>query len=259
VIGNAENQPRRGTVSALGYRVYGLGAVALGLVGLAFGDFASVWQPVPAGLPSRTEIAYAVAVLFLLAGLAINWRGTAKAGAALLTVLYIVCVVLLHLPRIVGHPGVFVTWSGAAEQLALVAAGLILLAGTGRARSTGLARIGQTLFGICLLVFGAAHFVYLAETAAMVPANLPPGQRAWAVATGIAHIAAGLAILSGILARPAAVLATVMFAAFSLLVHIPALIADPRSHLLWAANAINLALIGAAWVVADNVGNRRRR
>ena len=246
-------------MSGLGYRVYGLGAIALGLVGLAFGDFASVWQPVPAGLPGRTEIAYAVAALFLFAGLAASWRGTAKAGAALLATLFTLCVVLLHVPRIVAHPGVFVTWSGAAEQLALVAAGLMLLAGTGRARSAGLSRIGQTLFGICLLVFGAAHFVYLAETAAMVPKYLPPGQRAWAVATGIAHIAAGLAILSGILARLAAVLATVMFAAFSLLVHIPALIADPHSHLLWAANAINLALIGAAWVVADGVGDRRRR
>lgn len=246
-------------MSALGYRVYGLGAVALGLVGLAFGDFASVWQPVPAGLPGRTAMAYAVAALFLAAGLAVNWRGTVKAGAALLTILFTLCAVLLHLPRIVGHPGVFVTWSGAAEQLALVAAGLMLLAGTGRGRSAGLSRIGQTLFGICLLVFGAAHFVYLTETAAMVPKYLPPGQRAWAAATGIAHIAAGLAILSGILARAAAVLVTAMFAAFSLLVHIPAQIADPRSHLMWAANAVNLALVGAAWVVADSVGNRRRR
>jgi uncharacterized membrane protein YphA (DoxX/SURF4 family) len=249
-------------MTALGHRIYGLGAVALGLVGLAFGDFAAVWQPVPDGLPGRAAMAYGVAVALLLAGLAVNWRGTAKAGAGVLTFLFILCVVLLHIPRIVAHPLAFVGWSGAAEQLALAAAGLILFAsatGTGRAQAAQLSKFGQIIFGVCLLVFGAAHFVYLDFTAAMVPKSLPPGQLFWAAATGGAHIAAGLAILSGILARVAAILATAMFAAFSLLVHIPALLTDIHSHLNWAANAVNLTLVGAAWVVADSIGKRRQR
>jgi hypothetical protein len=38
----------------VGIRVYGLAAVALGTVGLVWGDFALVWQPVPAGIRGRT-------------------------------------------------------------------------------------------------------------------------------------------------------------------------------------------------------------
>ena len=50
----------------LGRRAYGLGAIALGLVGLAFGDFALVWQPVPPGVPDRVFLAYAVAAALAL-------------------------------------------------------------------------------------------------------------------------------------------------------------------------------------------------
>ena len=44
---------------SLGQRVFGLAAVALGVVGLVWDDFALVWQPVPANLPGRAMLAYA--------------------------------------------------------------------------------------------------------------------------------------------------------------------------------------------------------
>ena len=44
----------------------------------------------------------------------------------------------------------------------------------------------------------------------MLPQWLPPTQEFWAYATGVAHIAAGLAILTGVQARPAAILLTAM-------------------------------------------------
>ena len=36
------------------------------------------------------------------------------------------------------------------------------------------------------------------------------------------------------------------------------LLADPFSYMNWTENALNLALIGAAWVVADSLGRQRR-
>jgi hypothetical protein len=42
------------------------------------------------------------------------------------------------------------------------------------------------------------------------------------------------------------------------LVHVPLLLAGPSSHWNWAENALNLALIGAAWVVADSLARPRR-
>ena len=252
--------PRQGRHD-LGYRVYGLAAIALGALGLASGDFASVWQPVPAGLPGRAALAYGVAVVLLLAGAAIQWRRTAAYAAMALTALYALGALLLHVPRVAMSPSVLGAWLGLAEQVALLAGGTLAyasIAAIAPARAARLFHIGRLTFGACLIVFGLAHFVYLAITASTVPKWIPPGQTFWAVATGAAHLAAGAAILAGRMGRLASRLLTAMFIGFGLLVHLPAVIRDPTSHMNWAANAVNLALIGAAWTLADAIGARER-
>jgi uncharacterized membrane protein YphA (DoxX/SURF4 family) len=238
-------------------RIFGLAAVALGLLGLVWGDFAAVWQPVPKDLPGRTALAYAVAIAFLISGLAMQWRRSTGFGALALTALYTLGVILLHVPRVIANPSVFVNWSGVAEQLALVAGGLVAYAYCAQletARAERLSLIGRLIFGVCLIVFGLAHLVYLAPTAEYVPKWLPPGQIFWAYATAAGHFAAGIAILSGILARTAAMLLTAMFVVFGILVHAPTIFIDPHTHFNWAANAINFALIGSAWVIAASIG-----
>jgi uncharacterized membrane protein YphA (DoxX/SURF4 family) len=92
----------------------------------------------------------------------------------------------------------------------------------------------------------------------LVPKWLPPTQEFWTYATGVGHIAAGLALLTGIQARLAAILLTVMFASFTPLVHLPMLLADPANHFNWSENALNLALTGAAWVMADSLARPLR-
>jgi uncharacterized membrane protein YphA (DoxX/SURF4 family) len=243
----------------MGLRVYGAGAVALGVVGLVWGDFALVWQPVPSSVPGRTVLAYLTAAALLLAGTALQWRRTQRAGIIALSILCGMCVLLLHVPRVIAHPAQLSTWAGVAEQLALVAAGLVAhtaVSPTDERVPKRVAQIGRSLFALCLFSFGLVHFVYASATASFVPNWLPPGQMFWAYTTGVAHWAAGLAILSGILASAAARLLTVMFIVFSILVHAPALLVD-SSHFSWAANAMNLALIGGAWVIADSVAVRK--
>jgi uncharacterized membrane protein YphA (DoxX/SURF4 family) len=244
-------------------RVYGLAAIAIGLVGLVWGDFLAVWQPVLKSLPGRAPLAYAVAAEFLLAGASLQLKRSARAAALTLTALYGLGVILLHLPLIIAHPGVFAMWSGTAEQLALVAGGLMayafcLSAPSRDARHSAeagrLATIARILFGVCLIAFALAHLFYLKPTADFVPAWLPPSQVFWAYATGAGHLAAGIAILFMVAARLAARLLTAMFIVFSLLVHLPALFADPHMHFNWAANAMNFALIGAAWLIAASFG-----
>jgi uncharacterized membrane protein YphA (DoxX/SURF4 family) len=159
------------------------------------------------------------------------------------------------------HYAEFLPYESTAIQLAITMGGLILYTNTARidpARAARLTRIAQLVFGACALVFGTAHFLYMSLTAPLVPKWLPPSQEFWAYATGIFHILGGLAILSGVKARLAAILLTVMFALFSVMVHIPMAIADPGNHWIWNENAVNLALIGAAWVVADSLARTRR-
>jgi uncharacterized membrane protein YphA (DoxX/SURF4 family) len=240
----------------LAIRVYGLGAVVLGLQGLAWGDFAVVWQPAANGTPGQRALGYAVAVLPLLAGLAMQWERAAYLGALALTALYALAEIFLDIPRGFAQPSVFGAWYGVAEHLALAAGGLIVCAYCARTKTATaelLAKIGRLSFGACLIYFGLAHHFYLANTVSMVPAWLPPGQTFWAYATGLGHIAAGIAIISGIYARPAAMLLTAMFVVFAILVHAPRVILDPHSHFNWAENAVNIALVGSAWVVAASI------
>ncbi len=249
------------TKMALGWRVYGLGVMALAIVSLALGSFLP-GQPVPRNLPDRTVLAYAAAAFMLVAGAAVEWRRTAAWGAAALSAYYALIVVILMDGRLLlAHYAEFIAYSNAAEQLAIAAGGLIVYAANARidaGLAARLTRLGQLAFGVCALLFGGAHFFYMNLTAPLVPEWLPPSQEFWGYATGVAHIAAGVAILTGVRARLAAILLTVMYASFTPLVHLPLFLADLSNHRTWTENATNLALTGAAWVVADSLARQSR-
>ena len=247
------------TTMALGWRLYGVGVMALAIVCLAWGNF-DPGQPVPKGFPDRTALAYAAAAFMLVAGAAIEWRRTAAWGAAALGAYYtLIVVILMNGPVVLAHYAEFGSYSGTAEQLAIAAAALIIYAASANidaVLAARLTRLGQLAFGVCALLFGGAHFFYMSLTVPLVPKWLPPTQVFWAYATGFGHIAAGVAILTGVQARLAAILLTAMFASFTPLVHVPILLADP-SRWNWSENALNLALTGAAWVVADSLARPR--
>ena len=116
--------------------------------------------------------------------------------------------------------------------------------------------LAELTFGVCAVLFGGAHFFYMNLTVPLVPKFLPPSQLFWAYATGIGHIAAGLAILTGVQARLAAIILTVMYGSFTPLVHVPNLLAGHASQFIWSENAENIALTGCAWVVADSLARR---
>jgi len=246
-------------MSGFGRNVYGLGATALGIVGLVFGDFASVWQPVPDALPGRKALAYLVALAFLAAGLALQPRKTSRWGSYALVLLYGAILFLVHTPRVMVHPMRFAPWTGLAEQLGVFAGGLAVLSLEPTTPAAArLARLAQIAFGVALISFAAAHFVYLKETAALVPAWLPPAATVWAWETGVALLAAAVAILAGVMPLLAARALTAMFVVFQALVHVPSVLHDPKSHANWAANAVNLTLVGAAWAIGDVIAKHRK-
>jgi uncharacterized membrane protein YphA (DoxX/SURF4 family) len=249
------------TTMVFGWRVYGLGVMAMGMLCLAWGDFI-LGQPVPKDFPDRSALAYAAGAFMLVAGATIEWRRTVAWSAAALTAYYAFIVVVLMNGRVVlAHYAEFGTYSGIAEEVAIAAAGLIVYAASAKidaSLAARLTRLGQLAFGVCAVLFGGAHFFYMNVTALLVPKWLPPTQEFWAYATGIGHIAAGVAILTGVQARLAAILLTAMYASFTLLVHGPMLLADHSSHMIWTENAINLVLTGVAWVVADSLARPKR-
>lgn len=239
-----------------GWRVYGLGIVALSIVGFVWGDFIS-GQPVPKWLPDRAALAYAVATFMLVAGLAVQWQRTVAWAALALAVYYVFIVTLLMNGRVIlANYWIFGAYDGAAEPVAIAAGAVIVAAATANidaARAALLTRVARIAFGVCAIVFGLAHFFYMNYTAPLVPKWLPPSQEFWGYATGVFHIAGGLAILIGVQARLAAILLTVMYAAFIPLVFVPVLMAETSSAFRWTELATTIALVGVTWTIADSL------
>jgi uncharacterized membrane protein len=243
------------TAITMGSNVYSLGILALALLGLVWGDFLP-GQPVTEAFPDRTVLAYAAAAFLLVAAAAIQWRRTAAWGAGALTAYYTLIVVIvmngrLWLKQYAGY-GIY---EDLAEQVAIAAAGLVVYAtyaDLDAVLAARLKRTGQIVLGVCAIVWGGAHFVYMNLTAPLVPKWLPPSQVFWGYATGVFFVLAGAALITGVQGRLASILLTAMLATFAVLVHTPILIADHKSRFNWSESAINLALIGAAWVVADS-------
>jgi len=244
-----------------GWRVYGLGIVAFGIIGFVWGDFIS-GQPVPKWFPERGALAYAAAAFLAVAGLAIEWRKTVTWAAAALVAYYgLIVLLLMNGNVILKNYTVAGAYTGAAEPFAIAAGAAIVYTATANidaplaARLTRLTRLAQLAFGICAILFGVAHFVYMNYTAPLIPTWLPPSQIFWGYATGVFHILSGIAILTGIRARLAAILAAVMYGSFVPLVFVPVLMTEP-SAFRWTELATTVVLIGVAWTVADSFKRR---
>jgi uncharacterized membrane protein len=237
-----------------GHLVFAISMAGWGILSLIYGDFAMNWQPVPPGIPGHDALAYLSGALLLLGGAGMFARRTASAGALLLTLNLVVWVLLLQVPRVVMGGRHEAAWLGMGETLVLVSGGWVLFTGLAADRLQGWlarhpVRPASVLFALALLPIGLSHMVYADVTAQMTPAYFP-FRIAIAWLTGAAHIAAGLAILFGVLPRLAAALEAVMMSGFTLLIWLPGLAAAPTSRFQWTAFFASAAISGAAWAMA---------
>lgn len=247
------------TDKTFGWRVYGLGIIALAVICLIWGDFHG-GQPVPKTFPARTTLAYVVASFMLVSGIALEWRRTTMwAAAALAAYFGIIVVLVMNVRLVLRNLEIYGAYDSMAEQVAITVGAIIIwasLADLDAAKSTRIIRIAQIAFGICAIFFGGAHFVYMNLTAPLIPKWLPPTQLFWGYATGVFHIAGGLAIIMNIRARLAAILLAVMYAIFTVIALPPGLLAK-SSFFGWTEIATSVILVGVAWVVADSLAAKR--
>ncbi len=234
--------------SNLGRHVFGVATFAVGFVALAWHD--NQWHQL-------RYIVYAAAAAQMFGGAAIQFARTAKTGAGVLTVAYLVFA-LSFVPRIVVTPQVYNSWGNFFEQFSLVTGAAIVYArvSTAWAPET-LNRVGRFLFGICAASFALEQAFYLHATATLVPKWLPPSQTFWAVATTVAFALAAGALLTNRMALVATRLLTTMIVIFGLLVWVPLLLSDHHSHTNWSEIVETFAIAGAAWILADLLGTYR--
>jgi len=250
------------TVSApssnLGRHVFGVAALASGLITLAWHDY-NDWDQLRYILNATDGpvFVYAAAAAQIFGGAAIQFRRTAKTGAVVLGAVYLVFA-LLYVPRIVAQPQIYDRWGNFFEQFSLVTGAAIVYARLSSAWAPEtLKRVGRILLGICTASFTLEQAIYLDATANLVPKWLPPSQMVWAVMTTVAFALAAVALLTNRLALLATRLLTMMIVIFGLLVWVPLLVSGPHSHTNWSEFAETFAIAGAAWILADLLGEYR--
>jgi uncharacterized membrane protein len=240
-----------------GQVLFAAGLAGLGVLSLTHHDFALQWQPVPAGIPAREGLALASGSLLLIAAVALLLKRAARLAALVLTLFFLSWVLLLQLPSLVGQPLSIAVWLGLCESLALCVGGWVLYAwldslepraAAGFASTATAVSYARLLLGAAMVVFGLSHFAYADFTASMIPAFIP-ARLPLAYSTGAAHVAAGAALLLGIVPALAVRLEAIMMSAFIVLVHLPAVAAQPANREQWTALCIATALAGAMWVV----------
>jgi hypothetical protein len=235
--------------SNLGRHVFGVAALAFGLITLAWHDY-NDWH-------LARYIAYAAAAAQIFGGAAIQFRRTAKTGAVVLGAFYLVFA-LLCVPRIVSTPRIYNSWGNFFEQFSLVTGAAIIYARLSSAWSREtLNRIGRILLGICAASFTLEQAIYVNATAYLVPKWFPPSQMFWAVTTTVLFALAAVALLTNRMSLLASRLLTMMLVIFGLLVWVPLVLSDPHSHTNWSENAETFAIAGTAWILADLLGEYR--
>jgi hypothetical protein len=241
------------TVSALdsnlGRRVFGLAALAFGVISLA-------WHDSNDSHPLR-YVVYAASAALIFGGGAIQFGRTAKTGTAVLSVAYLVFV-LLCVPGIVAAPKIYSSWGNFFEQFSLLTGATMAYARLSSARSREtLNRIGRILLGVCVASFTLEQAFYLDATAHLVPKWVPPSQMFWAVTTTVLFALAAVALLTNRMALLATRLLTMMLVSFGLLLWVPLVLSNPHSHTNWSENAETFEIAGAVWILADLLGEYR--
>jgi uncharacterized membrane protein YphA (DoxX/SURF4 family) len=216
--------------------------------------------PVLPFVPALPFLAYLFGVLLLLCGLSIAANIRPRTAAILLGSFFLLCVVILFVPKVIVSPLDLNVRTCFFEELAIGASALILAGrlqtqreGRIPTRSPALSSLiaaAPYLFAISSVVFGITHFLILRFIASLVPAWIP-GALFWACLTGAAFIAAGISIATGVMARWGAFFLGIMFLLWFLVLHAPRVLIHPHRPDEWSSAFIALAMCGGSWIVAS--------
>jgi uncharacterized membrane protein len=245
-------------ISSVSHAVFAVTMIGVGILGLINGDFTAIWQPVPNRVPARDVLAYLCAFVSLASGIGLLWQRTAALAARVLLGYLLLWLLLLRVPGMVLSFNVGTWWS--ACKIAVMTAGAWVLyvrfaAAWDKQRlafassDSGL-RLARAIYGLALIPFGIAHFLYLEQTAVLVPGWLP-SPVAWAYFTGGAYIAAGIAMLINMYAKTAAALSALETGLITLLVWLPVVVTGPNAF-QWTETVVSVALTAGSWVVAES-------
>lgn len=246
-------------IASIGHAVFSVTMIALGIVGLLYGDFVPVWNPIPASGLAHQLLVYLSATISLISGVGLLVQRTAAIAARLLLAALFLWLLLFRLPNFLRLPAFEACWSVFPLVVMLAAAWVLYvwLADDGDhahlnffSSNSGL-RIARVLYSLSLIFFGVAHFLDVKDTLSLIP-NWLPGHLFWVYFTGSAFVVAGVAIIIGFYARLAAALSALQIGLFLFIVWIPIVAAGSKARFQWSETILNAALLAGAWMIADS-------
>ena len=107
--------------------------------------------------------------------------------------------------------------------------------------------VAKIIYAIPMILFGVFHFMMAESMTGMVPSFVPGGVF-WVYLTGVALIAAGVAIVINKMARLAALLLAVLLLIFVLTIHLPGAIAGEQMAM--SSMLKDIALMAGALLIA---------
>lgn len=233
--------------------------LAIGVLGVVAGDAVAAFAPLSKKLPAREILAYASALVSIACGVGLLIPATRRFCSRLLLAVLGLWLLVFRAPLLFRWPLSAVSFESCGELAVMVAGAWALVmepAGSHDGPSSILSRGGlracNALYGLAMLAFGTAHFAYVRETAGLIPDWIPL-HAACVYFTGASYIAAGVAILAGILAYPAAALCALQMGLFSVLVWVPLVAKHPHDFSQWSELVLSFALAASGWVIADSL------
>lgn len=246
-------------IANTGHAAFAIVMIGVGIIGILNREVMPVWNPIPGTGSAHQLLIYCGIAVSLLCGIGLLVQRTAAMASRLLLATFLIWMLLFRLPNFVRAPLFAACWS--VFPLAVMLSATVVLyvwLSTDWDREhfrsingiSGL-RIARILYGLSLIFFGSAHFIDLKDTISLIP-NWIPGHLFWAYFTGCAFIAAGIAVVTGVFARLAALLSAAQIALFLFLVWIPIVAAGSKVPFQWSETFLNAALWAGAWVIADS-------
>ena len=214
--------------------------------------------PVIPWLPAIPSLAYVVGAILVLCGAGLLFQRTLVVSSITLGAVMLLCGLAFDLPR---RPDLMsAEWrTNVLEPIAI--GSLAWLAPGMGGIPRWLHRTSRHLLAFALIVFGIAHFQVLTFIADMVPGWIP-WHRFWTVFFGVAFIAAGVGFATGFLQRWAALGVGLMFALWTVTIHVPVLLnllrtpGAPQDSDKWSDVFIVIALWGGFWALVSDLQDR---
>ena len=248
------------TWTAIGKVFFALAILSIGIVHLVTHNFPTGLLPVPKDLYFRPVLVYVSGIGLILSGLLILSNKFMNAGAWLAFAIWLIFLLVLHLPILIHTFKKADEWTPFFEDVMLLCGAMILIDVSRTAKKSGLkfTAIARYLFAAAMIVFAVLHFIYAGFIATLITSWIP-FKLFWAYFVGTAFLAVAVSIITRQLVSVATIALGVIFLLWFFILHLPRVMAQIHTEPEWTSLFVVLASSGEAFLIAGSTAVKQSR